>query len=32
MTSEQRELVFTNDIDGVHFKTAPPFKTTQQLL
>jgi len=32
MSSTEREIEFTNDLDGVHFKVLPPFKTTQQLL
>lgn len=32
MSSTEREIVFTNDLDGVHFKVLPPIKTTQQLL
>jgi len=32
MTSTERKLVFTNDLDGVHFKALPPAKTTLRLL
>src|SRR3989304_6697120 len=32
MASKERELVFTNDLDGIHFRVPPPFNTTQQLL
>ena len=32
MSSTEREIVFTNDLDGIHFKALPPIKTTLQLL
>lgn len=32
MPLTEREIVFTNDLDGVHFKAFPPFKTTLRLL
>jgi hypothetical protein len=32
MNSSERKIVFTNDLDGVHFKVPPPFNTAQQLL
>lgn len=32
MSSTERDIVFTNDLDGVHFRTLPPFKTTLRLL
>jgi len=32
MASPERNIVFTNDLDGVHFKTPPPLKTPQQLI
>ena len=32
MPSIERGLVFTNDLDGVHFRAPVPFKTTLRLL
>lgn len=32
MAPTEREIVFTNDLDGVHFKTLPPLKNTLRLL
>lgn len=32
MPSTERGIVFTNDLDGVHFKAPPPLKTTLRLL
>lgn len=32
MASSERKIIFTNDLDGVHFRVPPPIKTAQQLL
>lgn len=32
MPSTERNIIFTNDLDGIHFRTFPPFKTTLRLL
>lgn len=32
MPTAERGIVFTNDLDGVHFKAPPPLKTTLSLL
>src|SRR5437763_60508 len=32
MSTNERGIVFTNDLDGVHFRSPPPLKTTARLL